>query len=149
MVWVASNKITRVPFYSGTLHSNLSFRIRDFNSVPCDVSTTSTITCCLKVGPTTPDYSGLTCSAFARRYLRNRFSFFSCRYLDVSVPCVSPPMRYLFSHGYLNLTSDGFPHSDIAGSLRAYRSPTRFAVRCVLLRLLVPRHSPYALLHLT
>ena len=80
MVWVASNKIARVPFYSGTLHDTPSFRIRDFNSVPCDVSTTSTITLCLKVGPTTPDYSGLTCSAFARRYSRNRFVFFSSSY---------------------------------------------------------------------
>ena len=42
-----------------------------------------------------------------------------------------------------------FPHSDIDGSLRAYRSPSRFAVCCVLLRLSVPRHPPYALLRFT
>ena len=93
--------------------------------------------------------SGLGSSAFARHYLRNRFSFFSCRYLDVSVPCVLPLMDYVFIHGCQVLTPDGFPHSDIGGSMRAYRSPPRFAVCCVLLRLLVPRHSPYALLHLT
>ena len=41
--------------------------------------------------PTTPKPEGLGLgySAFARRYQRNLlFDFFSCRYLDVSVPCV-------------------------------------------------------------
>ena len=44
---------------------------------------------------------------------------------------------------------DGFPHSDIDGSLHAYCSPSRFAVCCVLLRLDVPRHPPDALASLT
>ena len=43
----------------------------------------------------------------------------------------------------------GFPHSEISGSLRTYRSPKLFVVRHVLLRLLVPRHSPCALFYLT
>ena len=47
------------------------------------------------------------------------------------------------------LPMHGFPHSDIDGSQRAYRSPSRFAVCCVLLRLSVPRHPPYALLRFT
>ena len=42
----------------------------------------------------------------------------------------------------------GFPHSDIHGSMLAYSSPWLFAVNHVLLRLLVPRHSPYALFSL-
>ena len=54
-------------------------------------------------------------------------------------------MYYVFIHGCLDITLDGFPHSDIAGSLRAYRSPTRFAVCCVLLQFQVARHPPYAL----
>ena len=33
--------------------------------------------------------------------------------------------------------------------MRAYCSPSRFAVCCVLLRQIVPRHSPYALSSLT
>ncbi len=41
--------------------------------------------------------------------------FFSYRYLDVSVPCVLPPMHYVFMHGYY-LVDSGFPHSDISGS---------------------------------
>jgi hypothetical protein len=43
----------------------------------------------------------------------------------------------------------GFPHSDTPGSLLTYNSPRLFVVRHVLLRLLVPRHSPYALISLT
>lgn len=73
------------------------------------------------------------------------FVFFSCRYLDVSVPCVSPHHVYVFDMWYTDMTPCGFPHSDIDGSSRAYRSPSHFAVCCVLLRRSVPRHSPYAL----
>ena len=47
-----------------------------------------------------------------------------------------------------SLTS-GFPHSDIHGSLNICFSPWLFAAYHVLLRLLVPRHSPYALTSLT
>ena len=41
-----------------------------------------------------------------------------------------------------------FPHSDICGSKLICSSPQLFAAYRVLLRLLMPRHSPYALLHL-
>ena len=47
------------------------------------------------------------------------------------------------------MTEGGFPHSDISGSKLTYSSPERFAVRRVLLRLLVPRHPPCALFFLT
>lgn len=40
-------------------------------------------------------------------------------------------------------------HSDTCGSRPTYGSPQLFAVCCVLLRLLVPRHSPCALCSLT
>ena len=43
----------------------------------------------------------------------------------------------------------GFSHSDSSGSLLTYSSPKRFAVRRVLLRLLVPRHPLCALISLT
>ena len=38
--------------------------------------------------PNEVNFIGLACSAFARRYLRNRISFSSSGYLDVSVPRV-------------------------------------------------------------
>ena len=43
----------------------------------------------------------------------------------------------------------GFPHSDIHGSILACSSPWLFAAYRVLLRLLAPRHPPYALSSLT
>ena len=55
---------------------------------------------------------------------------------------------YVFTWWCYRITSSGFPHSDIPGSLCTYHSPRRFAVCCVLLQLLVPRHSPYALFNL-
>ena len=42
-----------------------------------------------------------------------------------------------------------FPHSDISGSMDICSSPKLFAAYHVLLRLLVPRYSPYALCSLT
>ena len=43
----------------------------------------------------------------------------------------------------------GFPHSEISGSMRMCRSPELIAACRVLLRLLMPRHSPCALFSLT
>ena len=99
------------------------------------------------VTPACP-HSGLGSSAFARRYLRNHSYFLFLRILR----CFSSPgtslMSYVFAHGCHPITDDGFPHSDICGSLRAYRSPQHFAVCCVLLQFQVPRHPPYALSYL-
>ena len=44
---------------------------------------------------------------------------------------------------------DGFPHSEIPGSKPACGSPRLIAASHVLLRLLAPRHPPYALSSLT
>ena len=46
-------------------------------------------------------------------------------------------------------TPAGFPHSEIHGSMPAFGSPWHIADRCVLRRLLVPRHSPCTLCSLT
>jgi hypothetical protein len=67
-------------------------------------------------------------SAFARHYLRNPFlSFFSSRYLDVSVPRVC---AYA-----IVLQTIGFPHSDIYGLSVVCTSPQLFAAYRVLRRL--------------
>ena len=47
------------------------------------------------------------------------------------------------------MTLCGLLHSDICGSMSACDSPQLFAAYRVLLRLLVPRHPPYALIRLT
>ena len=75
------------------------------------------------------------------------FSFSSSGYLDVSVH------RVPFVNLFIQLTMTGvfpagFPHSDIHGSLVICTSPWLFAAYHVFLRLLVPRHPPYALSYL-
>ncbi|PNH17850.1 hypothetical protein B6K86_10260, partial [Lachnospiraceae bacterium] len=45
----------------------------------------------------------------------------------------------------LQLSCSGFPHSEICGSQDICSFPQLFAAYHVLLRLLVPRHPPYAL----
>ena len=49
----------------------------------------------------------------------------------------------------LQYCCSGFPHSDICGSMDICSFPQLFAACHVLLRLLMPRHSSYALLRLT
>ena len=60
-----------------------------------------------------------------------------------------PTHTYVFSIRYMAMTPCGLPHSDICGSKPACGSPQLFAARCVLRRLLMPRHSPCALCSLT
>ena len=64
-----------------------------------------------------------------------------------SLRCLPHP--YVFRMGYLEMTRGGFPHSEIPGSKPACGSPGLIAACHVLHRLLVPRHSPYALSSLT
>ena len=76
------------------------------------------------------------------------FSFFSSGYLDVSVHRV--PFHTLCIGVWIHeVFSCGFPHSDIRGSMDICSSPQLFAAYHVLLRLLVPRHPPCALVRLT
>ena len=92
---------------------------------------------------------GLGSFPFARRYSGNRCFFLFLRVLR----CFSSPGCLL--HGYVftvrrpGITLSGFPHSDICGLTDICSSPQLFAACHVLLRLPVPRHPPYALLHLT
>src|SRR5690625_3793450 len=50
---------------------------------------------------------------------------------------------------YYSITNSGFPHSEIPGSKFTYNSPRHIGVSPVLHQLLVPRHPPCALVHLT
>ncbi len=77
------------------------------------------------------------------------FAFSSSGYLDVSVPRVCLSTSYVFRCQYHPITDGGFPHSEISGSKLTYSSPKPIAVRRVLHRLLVPRHSPCALSNLS
>ncbi len=71
--------------------------------------------------------------------------FSSSPYLDVSVQAV-PPYTYLIQCTMTEYCSAGFPHSEIFGSMDTLRLPGLIAACHVLRRLLMPRHSPCALL---
>ena len=60
-----------------------------------------------------------------------------------------PTYAYLIQRTLTEVCSAGFPHSEICGSLDMCSSPQLIAACHVLLRLLMPRHSPCALLSLT
>ena len=60
-----------------------------------------------------------------------------------------PTHGYLIHHALPEVCSGGFPHSDISGSMLICSSPKLFAAYHVLHRLLMPRHSPCALVRLT
>ena len=92
--------------------------------------------------------AGLGSSAFARHYLRNHFCFLFLQVLRCFNSLGSTLAAYVFCCRCHRIAGDGLPHSDTPGSLPVYGSPRRFAVCCVLLLLYMPRHPPYALLHL-
>ena len=60
-----------------------------------------------------------------------------------------PSYTYLIQYTIHRLYLCGFPHSEICGSMDICSSPQLIAACRVLLRLLMPRHSPCALLRLT
>ena len=75
------------------------------------------------------------------------FDFSSSPYLDVSVQGV-PHVNLLIQLTFHGSSPWEFPHSEICGSKLICSSPQLFAACRVLLRLLMPRHSPYALVRL-
>ena len=131
---IRSNRISRVPpYFSCTFYVTIS---------------TTGVSPSLLVLPKTFVYRNFKLctsgsSNFARHYSQNR-----CYFLFLCL------LRYFNSTGIASLRihallACGFSHSDSSGSLLTYSSPKRFAVRRVLLRLLVPRHPLCALCSLT
>ena len=60
-----------------------------------------------------------------------------------------PSYDYFIQHMMTVVCTAGFPHSEICGSMDICSYPQLIAACHVLLRLLMPRHSPCALLSLT
>ena len=78
---------------------------------------------------------------------RISIDFSSSAYLDVSVQRV--PLHTLWIHVWIISSSPmWFPNSEICGSKLICSSPQLIAACHVLRRLLMPRHSPYALFRL-
>ena len=92
---------------------------------------------------------GLAFSHFARRYFGNLFWFLFLRLLRCFSSAGLPAYTYFIQYRLTGYCPAGFPHSDIRGSMLICSSPRLFAAYHVLLRLLMPRHSPCALLRLT
>ena len=99
MVPPASHRVSRVPWYSGSYLKNYRFdyvAITLYSGAFQLSSSTMTSYWWYVRNPSKVNFTGLGYSAFARRYLRNRISFFSSGYLDVSVPRV--PLAKLCIH---------------------------------------------------
>ena len=145
----ASHQVSRAWWYSGAILRFVHFAYGAITLYGRTFLNSSAIHASRYEWSTTPDKSGLGSSPFARRYLGNRCFFLFLRVLR----CFSSPgyllCTYGFSTGYLRITVSEFPHSEICGSTAVCAFPQLIAACHVLRRLLVPRHSPYALLHLT
>ncbi len=118
-------------------------RLRGYHPLWPNFPDGSTSCFCLKGSPITPSlpkqwWFGLF-PVRSPLLWKSLFVFFSSRYLDVSVRGVS-------SHCWVTgLQPAGLPHSEIIGSMVICTSPKLIAAYHVLLRLLEPRHPPYAL----
>src|SRR5699024_2807535 len=101
--------------------------------------------------PTTPEskLSGLGYFRFARRYSGNRILLYLPPDTEMFQFPGLPYITYEFSYIHYSITNSRLPYSEIPGSKLTYSSPRHIGVSPVLHRLLVPRHSPCALLHLT
>ena len=151
MVPVDSDKISRVPPYSGYTIEISWFRLRGFHPFqPIFPKCSAIKKFCNSVysvlQPQSEDWFGL----FPFRSPLLRKSIF------LSFPPATKMFQftglllhsYVFTMQYLRITIGEFPHSEIPGSKHTYCSPRHIAVCRVLRQLLVPRHPPCALSNL-
>lgn len=154
MVLPDSDGISRVPPYSGSTRERRPFRLpgcyRLWRAFPSRFIYRLLLSLHNEC-PTTPRSKllGLGSFRFARRYSGNRIFFLFLRVLRCFSSPGLPSLRYVFTQGFYPTKDRGFPHSEISGSTLTYSSPKHIGVSPVLLRLLVPRHPPCALPHLT
>ena len=150
MVPALSHKVSRVSWYSGSCSACSDFAYGAFtlfgrsSQIRSAILTRSS----LQSEPRHARIPVWAPSISLAATLEITVVFFSSGYLDVSVHRV-PPVHLLGSLPVqctvTELSSAGFPHSDICGSLLMCSSPQLFAAYHVFLRLLVPRHPPCAL----
>ena len=146
MVLDDSVRIPRVPTYSGYHQASGSFRLQGFHFLWLTFPNHSAINFrSLSWSFYPAPQEGLACSLFARRYLGNHSYFL---FLQLLRCFNSLGFLLLMLQQCYRITGNGFPNSDTPGSLSVFDSPRLFADFCVLLRLQVPRHPPYALSNL-
>ena len=158
MVPAGSHGISRVPRYSGVCPASRSrFRLQDCHLLWCHFPEASTN------DPVGNSPALRPSRSYNPREQAPWFGLFRVRSpllaesLLFSIPSGTemvhfpelPSCPYVFSAGCSGITRSGFPHSEIPGSKLVCSSPRLIAAYRVLHRLLVPRHSPYALSSLT
>ena len=150
MVPACSIKVSRVSMYSGYRSVSSSFAYGAFTlsgrlSQNLSARITESI---MRSEPRCARTTVWPLSISLAATLEIDVSFSSSGYLDVSVHRV-PSAWLCIHHTVTGVCPAGFPHSEIAGSRDICSSPTLIAAYHVFLRLLVPRHPPYALIRLT
>ncbi len=145
MVPADSPRISRVLGYSGVHSASVRFRLRGCHPLRLRFpSYSANFLACLCYGSFYPG-AAVTAPVWALpRSLATTCGiiviFFSCGYLDVSVPRVRLHLQCMARR-----RRAGLPHSDIRGSQGICPSPRLFAACHVLLRHPEPRHPPCAL----
>ena len=150
MVSALSHKVSRVSWYSGSRCVSSSFAYGAFTLSGWSSQNHSAgfVESLLRSEPLCARTQVWALSISLAATFEITFVFFSSGYLDVSVHRV--PDHTLWIHVWTTeVSSAGFPHSDICGSLLICSSPQLFAAYHVFHRLLVPRHPPCALSCLT
>ena len=143
----ASDRVTRVRPYSGSLPAASHFAYGIFTLFDAQFHASSAILRCpLQVRNPKCKHLVWPLSRSLATTWEIDVSFSSCGYLDVSVLRVSSSCTTLLMHVCPHITAGGFPHSDICGSRDMCSSPQLFAACHVLHRLPVPRHPPCALI---
>ena len=151
MVPADSDRISRVPPYSGYHTEFITFRLQDYHLLRSSFPASSTMvwicdSICMVLQPQLESWFGL----FPFRSPLLRKSSF------LSLPPATKMFQftglllcnYEFIAQYLRITTSALPHSEISGSKFTYNSPKHIVVRHVLHQLLVPRHPPCALSNL-
>ena len=150
MVPARSDKVSRVSSYSGSCQATWDFGYEAFTL--SGRTSQSVLYLTSATTQSEPRDARITVWALsislAATLEIDKFSFSSSGYLDVSVPRV-PHVQLCIHCTLTEVSSAGFPHSDISGSLDMCSSPKLFAAYHVFHRLLVPRHPPCALTTLT
>ena len=150
MVPARSHKVSRVSWYSGYRHVNLSFVYGAFTLCGRLSQNRSTrlFESIMRSEPLSARTQVCPLSISLAATLEIDVSFSSSGYLDVSVPRV-PDVWLCIHHTTTEVCSVRFPHSEICGSMCICHSPQLIAAYHVFHRLLVPRHPPCALYSLT
>ena len=151
MVPADSDKITRVSPYSGYTKEISWFRLRGYHPFQLTFPSYSTIKkFCNSVysvlQPQSKDWFGLL--PFRSPLLRESI-FLSSPPATKMFQFTGLPSLELCIHSRILAEANEFPHSEISGSKLTYSLPKHIVVCHVLLRLLMPRHPPYALINLT